>query len=85
MDCSLWTRPNCHGRQDTYLFSPWGELRVASDTALHVVIALSMPAQVERVRVHLNVHKVVHYPTLDVVLHPVHQEAPAHILHLDKG
>ena len=81
----LQSGPNRYGRQDTYLFSSWGELRVTSDTALHVVIALSMPAQVEGVRVHLDVHEVVHYLTLDVVLHPVHQETPAHVLHLDEG
>jgi hypothetical protein len=37
------------------------------------------------VRVHVDVHEVVHDLALDVVLHPVDQEAPAHIDDLDEG
>lgn len=48
------------------------------------MVALSVPAQVDGVRVHVDVHEVVDDLTLDVVLHPVHQETPAHIHHLDE-
>lgn len=48
------------------------------------MVALSVPAQVDGVRVHVDVHKVVHNLTLDVVLHSVDQEPAAHVHHLDK-
>ena len=43
-----------------------------------------MPAQVDGAGLHVDVHQIVHDAALDVVLHPVHQEAPAHIDHLNQ-
>ena len=60
------------------------KLEVHPDAALHVVVTLSVAAQVDGVRVHVDVHQVVLDLALDVVLHPVHQETPAHVYHLDK-
>lgn len=48
------------------------------------MVALSVPTQVDGVRVHMDVHEVVDNLTLDVVLHPVHQETSAHVHHLDE-
>lgn len=70
------------GRQ--HLFPSRRKFCVSSDAALDIVVALSVPAQVDGVRVHVDVHEVVDDLTLDVVLHPVHQEAPAHVHHLDE-
>lgn len=43
-----------------------------------------MPAQVDGAGLHVDVHQVVHDAALDVILHTVHQEAPAHIDHLNQ-
>ena len=67
-----------------YLPAPAGQARVAPDLALQVVLALAMPAQVDGAGLHVDVHQVVHDAALDVVLHAVHQEAPAHIDHLNQ-
>lgn len=48
-------------------------------------MALSVPTQVDGVGVHVDVHEVVHYFTLDVVLHLVDQETAADIDDLDEG
>ncbi len=48
------------------------------------MVALSVPTQVDGVRVHVDVHEVVDNLALDVVLYPVHQKPPAHIHHLNK-
>lgn len=47
--------------------------------------ALSMPANVDRVGVHVDVHEVVNDLALDVVLHSVDQEPAAYINHLNEG
>lgn len=60
------------------------KFRVSSNAAFDVVATLSVPTQVDGVRVHVNVHKVVDNLTLDVVLHPVYQKTPAYIHHLDE-
>lgn len=49
------------------------------------MVALSVPTQVDGVRVHVDVHEVVDDLALDVVLHPVDKEAASHIHHLDEG
>lgn len=67
-----------------HLLSSWGEFGVPSNAPLHVVVALTMPAQVDGVGVHMDVHEVVHNLTLDVVLYTVHQELPTHIHHFDE-
>ena len=67
-----------------YLPAPAGQARVAPDLALEVVLALAMPAQVDGAGLHVDVHQVVHDAALDVILHAVHQEAPAHIDHLNQ-
>lgn len=67
-----------------YLPAPAGQARVAPDLALEVVLALAMPAQVDGAGLHVDVHQVVHDAALDVILHTVHQEAPAHIDHLNQ-
>lgn len=48
-------------------------------------MALSVPAEVDGVGVYVDVHEVVHYFTLDVVLHPVDQETAADVDDLDEG
>lgn len=48
-------------------------------------MALSVPTEVDGVGVYVDVHEVVHYFTLDVVLHPVDQETTADIDDLDEG
>lgn len=45
---------------------------------------LSMATEVNGVGVHVDVHEVVHYFTLDVILHPVHQETAADVDDLDE-
>lgn len=71
-------------RQKFYLLSPMRKFRVSSNAAFDVVATLPVPTQVDGVRVHVNVHKVVDNLTLDVVLHPVYQKTPAYIHHLDE-
>lgn len=44
-----------------------------------------MPANVDRVGVHVDVHEVVNDLALDVVLHSVDQEPAAYINHLNEG
>lgn len=48
-------------------------------------MALSVPTEVDGVGVYVDVHEVVHYFALDVILHPVDQETPADINDLDEG
>lgn len=43
-----------------------------------------MPTEVNGVGVHVDIHEVVHYFTLDVILHPVHQETTADVDDLDE-
>lgn len=43
-------------RQTFYLLSSMRKFRVSSDAAFDVVAALSVPTQVDGVRVHVNVH-----------------------------
>lgn len=62
-----------------------GEFRISSNAALDVVFTLSVPAQVDGVRVHVDVHEVVDDLALDVILNAVHQETLAHVDHLDEG
>lgn len=42
-------------------------------------MALSVPAEVDGVGVYVDVHEVVDYFTLDVVLHPVDQKPTANV------
>ena len=74
----------CGRETGSHLLAARRELRVAPDAALQVVAALAVATQVDGVGVDVDVHEVVHDLALDVVLHPVHQEAPAHIDHLDE-
>lgn len=62
-----------------------GQLRVPPEASLLVVMALSMATEVDGVGVHMDVHEVIHDFTLDVILHPIDQEATAHIDDLDEG
>lgn len=48
-------------------------------------MALSVLADVDGVRVHVDVHEVVDNFTLNVILHPVDQEPTADIDDLNKG
>lgn len=73
-------KKSCH----SYLFTSGRQLRVSSDAALDVVVALSVSTQVDGVRVHVNVHEVVDNFALDVVLYPVDQKTSAHVHHLDE-
>lgn len=43
-----------------------------------------MPAKVDGARVDVDVHEVVDYLALDVILHSVDQKSLAHIYHLDE-
>lgn len=67
-----------------YLLSPMRKFRISSNATFYVVATLSVPTQVDGVRVDVNVHKVVDNLTLDVVLHSVYQKTPAYIHHLDE-
>lgn len=61
------------------------QLRVAANAALLVVLALAVPAEVDGVGVHVDVHEVVDDFTLDVILHPVDEETAADVDDLDEG
>lgn len=67
------------------LFPSGGEFSIPSDTALDVVLALSVPAQVDGVRVYMDVHEVVDNLALNVVLNAVYQEPATHIHYFNKG
>lgn len=54
-----------------HLFPFVGELRVAPYASFHIVMALSVSTQVDGVGVDVDVHEVVDYLALDVILHPV--------------
>lgn len=71
-------------RQQSNLFPSRGKFRISTDAPFDIVVALSVPTQVDGVRVHVDVHEVVDNFALDVVLHPVHQKTPAHVYNLDK-
>lgn len=60
------------------------KLRVSPDASLHVVVALAVPAQVDTVGVHTDVHEVVDDLALDVVLYAVHQETATYVHHFNK-
>lgn len=49
------------------------------------MLAFSVPTQVDGVGVDVDVHQVIDYLTLDVVLHPVDQETASDINDLDEG
>lgn len=49
------------------------------------MLAFSVPAEVDGVRVYVDVHEVVDNLALDVVLNTVYQEPTAHVHHLDEG
>lgn len=61
------------------------QFRVSANAPLLVVMALAMPAEVDGVGVHVDVHEVVDDFALDVILHPVDQEAAANVDDLDEG
>lgn len=48
-------------------------------------MALSVSAEVDGVGVDVDVHEVVDYLTLNVILHPVDQETTANVDDLDEG
>lgn len=60
------------------------QFRVPPDAPLLVVMGLSVSAEVDGVGVNMDVHEVVDDLTLDVILHPVHQETPADVDDLDE-
>lgn len=68
-----------------HLFASERQLRVSPDACLLVVLALSMPAEVNGMGVYMDVHEVVDDFTLDVVLHPVDQETAADVDDLNEG
>jgi len=68
-----------------HLLSSLRQLRVASDAFLQIVLALSVPTQVNGMGVYGDVHEVVDYLTLDIVLNPVDQKTAADIDDLDEG
>lgn len=68
-----------------HLFPSLRQLSVSADASLHVMMALSVPTEVDGVGVHVDVHEVVDDFTLDVVLHPVDQETSADIDDLNEG
>lgn len=68
-----------------YLFSPGREARVPPDSTLDVELAFTVAAQVDGARRDMNVHEVVHNPTLDVVQHPVDHVSLTNIHDFDVG
>lgn len=68
-----------------HLFPSIRQFRVSPDASLLVVMALSVPTEVDGMGVYVDVHEVVDYFTLDVVLHPIDQETTADIDDLDEG
>lgn len=71
-------------RKVSYLFPPRRKFRIPSDASLDVVVALPVSTQVDGVGVHVDVHEVVNYLALNVVLHPVHQKTLSHVDNLDE-
>lgn len=49
------------------------------------MVTLAVPAQVDTVGVHTDVHEVVDDLALDVVLYAVHQETAAYVHHFNEG
>lgn len=68
-----------------HLFPSARQFRVSTNASLLVVMALAVPAEVDGVGVHVDVHEVVDNFTLDVILHPVDQETAADVDDLDEG
>lgn len=68
-----------------YLMSPWRKTRVATQSALQIVCALSVPTQVDGPWLHVDVHQVVDNFTLYVILDTIDEKTPTHIYHLDVG
>lgn len=66
-------------------FALWRKARVSSDAAQLVQLALPMPAEVDGAWCDVDVHEVVHYTALDMVLNPVHQISGAHVEDLNVG
>lgn len=48
------------------------------------MLALAVTAQINRPRLHVDVHQVVDDPTLDVVLNTVDQESATNVNHFDE-
>lgn len=63
----------------------WRKTRVSSDAAQHVQLALPVPAEVDGAWCDVDVHKVIHYTALDMVLNLVHQVSGAHVEDLNVG
>lgn len=68
-----------------HLFAPSCESWVSSDATLDIKLTLAVAAQVDGARRDVDVHEVVDDPALDVVQHPVDQEALTHIHDFNVG
>lgn len=68
-----------------YLFASGREARVPPDPTPDVELALPVAAQVDGARRDMNVHEVVHDPTLDVVQHPVDHVSLTNIHNFNVG
>lgn len=69
----------------SYLSPTGGEPRVSSYTTHQVEFALSVARQVDGSLSDMDVHQVVNYSALNVVLDPVHQVPATHIKDFDVG
>lgn len=58
---------------------------VSSNAAQQIQLTLPVPAEVDGARCNVNVHEVVHYTALDMVLNLVHKISRAHIEDLNVG
>lgn len=67
-----------------HLFAVVCQFWVSSNASLHIVMALSMATEIDRVGVYVDVHEVVDNLALDVVLHLVDQESTTNIDDLDE-
>ena len=67
----------------TDLMTPGRESGVSPNATQQVHIALSVATQVDGARRDVDVHEVVDYPALDMVLHTVHQVPRAHVEDFD--
>lgn len=56
----------------THLFAPRREARVTPNLPQEIELALSVPAKVDGAGIDVDVHEVVDYLALDVVLDSVH-------------
>lgn len=69
----------------TYPFALRRKARVSSDPTQQVQFTLPMPAEVDGAWCDVDVHEVVHYTALDMVLNLVNQISGAHVEDLNVG